>query len=468
MSDGNDYLTALRAYLAEAVKQGTMTATEADAWGNEAVRILNTGSYVPMALPFANEIFAKRQWYRQDPEWRLGEKAMATTVSPELQRFQYYTGQGLPPSQAWTQAQAAVTPDIEGLPPQLRKLMESGLSASEAMSWLKMTAPEEEAGLTEYQRRQLELAEQESQWQMRQPQGPQWRPGELALQQQQARTAEITESARLAALGDRGWIERWYAENAPRQQAQPRGFGVPQYGRRDIKGTLGWTPEQFAEGRQRVSEARTAGEVTPDIAMNLPASWRYAYGYAPSMDIARQQEAANAILRELGGTYQDGQLTPPRPELEWGPTTVSPTLFSQQVQQELARRQIAGPMPLYQDMPAGIPESGPMGPPPKGKAPKQKPQFRTPPTPEFPWLAQVTPGLGARLGDWAGKTKVPSGQLMGQIPPSEWARFGAMLGWRRGTGTEWRSEEDIFAAQERMRPRTPISSRGWAPARRRV
>lgn len=474
MANGQAYLVALKKYLDEQVEKGRMTAEEAEGYGQEAVRLLNTGVF-GQELPFAGAIFAKREWYKRDPEWRLGPEAGAPLAE---QAFRHYTELGLPPATAWQTAQAAteVAPSLEGLPPRLRELMESGLSASEAMAWLRMNEPEEEAGFTDFQRaqvanweRQAGLAERKFEWQMGQPTGPQWRPGELELQQQEAQRGLLGEQARLAALGDKGFIEGWYAENAP--TAQDETEWIPHATRmREIERMTGENPidlylKDIKEIRREMKETGTAETPTvPRMETWTPEEGKQqaepATGFYETLESGKQyaipdmeQWSHNAFLMSAGkwptGT---GMMTPIEKALS------GKRLTGEEATQVGARGFVEKGGGYFSKALGGFLPTEP------GEG---REQFRTPPTPQYPWLAQVAPGLGERLGQWTGQTKVPSGQLWGTIPPSEKARFGAMLQWRRGTGEQYRSPEDLMAQMGRMAPRTPPRTRGWQPAVRR-
>lgn len=262
-----------------------------------------------------------------------------------------------------------------------------------------------------------------------------------ALDETQRLEAErglLSEQARLAALGDRGWIERWYAQNPPTarrdrpslaQAGRSLWAKADPWERRALlnitgRGDIARTEDTWADMEAGTYPLASGQTITPPFT-DVPGSVAQELGADTNL-----REAADPNLREAADPNKPVTIRTWKSDPEKGTETM--TEVKKQISQARENR----------------PE-----------------QFTTPPTPQFDFLSKVAPGLKGRLGNWQGRTKAPSGQLFRTIDPSEWARFGAMIDWRRGTGTKHASFRDVQENIARRQSTRPPQTPRWGPQR---
>lgn len=269
-----------------------------------------------------------------------------------------------------------------------------------------------------------------------------------AWQQAQTRQQELQYAAHLAGLGEAGFIERWYAQQAQQARFQPRGR---EYGQVPW---VSWTEPE----REKYMETRTTPrgyQVRPEAEwlMRSP-EWQVTTdpealqaGFIDPAEYQRAQAEAAAITAPTEVKITPtGEVSIKTPMTGKGAYEAAPSRPQMPMAGRAAYADVRGP---YAEAPR---ERG------RRRAPRPRPE--APPTPAYlpkfaPWL---TPGQPITPG----QIPTPSGQLWAGTLPSERAGLGAFAQWGGG-----RTLQDIEAHMAMMRPETPrgVAGRQWRPAR---
>lgn len=308
--------------------------------------------------------------------------------------------------------------------------------------WQKEKAMLPYEQMTAAQQAQLQLGQQELAWEQQQFQWQQQQAGVMTpWQQEQARLNQLQYAAQLAGLGDVGWIEQWYAQQAQQArfaQGEPKPWWTEGHGLAGIAGWKGMQPEERGDWMRRYERSHLA-DIHPQIQARMREGWG---------------------LPDFGG--KQGSLGEPPPAERVnikpdGTISISMPMTGQVAYQQTGR----GPI-----QPTGETANLPMA----GRAAQQRPypvdytkkkkkkKARPRPTaPPFP--AELGAFLPAgRVGkpiEKGWQMPTPSGQLWGKTAPST---KGKLKGYTRyGGGTSY---EDLMARMEWQRPRTPASTYG--------
>lgn len=305
------------------------------------------------------------------------------------------------------------------------------------------------------------LQQRQAQWQRQQAMLP-YEQMTLA-QQHQARLQQMQEATRLAGLGETGWIERWYAQQA-RQARFPQREPLPWYTRGGgLAGIAGWEgmrPEERGEWIRRYEKGKWAG-MAPEVQEMVEA------GYGWPKPSAGEQIGYGETWPGFGAA--------PQPEWEAARGTTAQFLPSKtisikptgeiSIKEEggMPERGRAGQEPTptsYRDVYLGRPApTAPVGEAPprkKGRA-RARPRPTAPPMPAelAPFLPQAVVGEPIQKG-W--QIPPPSAQLWGRTPPSTRAMLRGYTQW----GGEQPYEDIMWGQQQRQMP-TPTGR--WGPAR---
>lgn len=306
------------------------------------------------------------------------------------------------------------------------------------------------------QTEQARLTWQQQQARIEQEQA--WLPYQqmTAYQQAQMQLSQMQQAAQLAGLGEEGWIQQWYAQQA--QQAQFKAPPKPWFtAGAGLAGIAGWEqmkPEERGEWMRRFEHSQWA-RLDPSVQAQVQAGWGFPQA-APGEQISLGEPSTQpwggereVIIKPSGeidikgmpmtgqAAYQQGGVEPK--------TGVSPT-----------RPHPRGPSGDFQAPPFAVGEA----PPRRGGEPR--PQPTAPPTPE--WLPQFAPWLTAGEPITKGQMATPSAQMWAGVSPSVQA---GLRGFAKWGGTD-RSMEDIYAHMLQMQPEAPWGGRGrWQPARQR-
>lgn len=298
-------------------------------------------------------------------------------------------------------------------------------------------APDE---LTRWQQAQLQQAQQEMAWQREQAM---WGREEAMLpygqmtayQQAQMQLSQMQYAAQLAALGEEGWIEQHYAQQAQRQPP----------------------PVQWDKEGYRNPYVAYLQKYDPDRLRELVEQ-----GFAP-------REMLTEPLAQFGEPYRKPEEYTYQAGPVWEPPAEGQRVIK--VSPEGGVEVTAKPAPMGRFGQVTRPEAQPTPPfregefvtktPRRGGRPSPQPTG-PPPTPE--WLPQFAPWLTAGQPIERGQMPTPSGQMWGQRLPSELAGLRGFTKW----GGAGRTYEDIYAHMLQMQPQAPWGGRGRWPAARQV
>ncbi len=279
--------------------------------------------------------------------------------------------------------------------------------------------------------KQFGLTEEKFAFQQQQAlQQTQFQQAQMQIQQSQARQAEMQAAAQLAALGEEGWIQSWYA-----QQAKQAKFGQE---------APGWDKTGF-----RNPYAAYLKQYQPEVLEQMIAA-----GTAPI-------EQATQPLARFGEPYRKPEEYTYQPQgetIDIKPDgavkiTVGSQIGGMRGQTPEALRDVTPP--TFEETKGQFVTKTPK----KGRA-RPTPRPTAPPTPA--WLPQFAPWLTAGQPIERGQMPTPSGQQWQGITPSV---MGGLRGFTKWGGAG-RSLEDIFAAMQRMQPEAPWGGRGrWQTAR---
>lgn len=313
----------------------------------------------------------------------------------------------------------------EGLPPELRELVDAGLTPQEAMDWLGRTAPVE-AGISKTEQARLALEEQR-----------------LALEEKQyadelARLAREYQSALEDKEYDRAIRLRDEYEARKREIEDKRRW------EKEFGATEKWRAQQLTESERARGLEQQLWQAQELVRLAGPADWIQRWmllNPAPAPEagateeqlaraggLVRQQERALAFAKtpfERVG----GQILPP--------TQLNPA--------EVAARQALwsarGGESALQAL--GSPT-----------------QAGTPPAP--PWLSQFVPSQVAGQPITQAPIRTPSGQQWAATP---WSVQQGLAGYADFAG--YRPIEDILAHMYQMQPATPRGAgyQTWQPVR---
>jgi len=277
---------------------------------------------------------------------------------------------------------AAATPELpEEYPADTKVISEGGydfvISYDETGKELSRDAlgRTETLGMNDYQKSQIALEQQQLKQQ-----------GDF--QDAQLRMTELQYAVEMAGLGEEGWIERWYADQAR----------IAQFS----------SPEWHKEG-SRNPYAAYLKKYDPTRLEELVQK-----GYAPV-------ESITEPLAQLGEPYpkpEDYTYAPPNEQVGSGNIVIKPdgeidipfssgrafTAWQQKKAETSAQE-----TPSYEDVKGEFVTKTPK----KGKA---RPRPTAPPTPA--WLHKFAPWLTEGQPITKGQMPTPSGQLWGQTPPS--------------------------------------------------
>ncbi len=285
--------------------------------------------------------------------------------------------------------------------------LDEGEQQSLALRQAELDWSKERFGLEQEQQlatEQVRLSWQQQQARLEQEQA--WLPYQqmTAYQQSQARQSEMQYAAQLAALGEEGWIQSWYANQAQQAQFESKPWYTQGGGLAGIAGWESMKPEERGEWKRRYEYSQWA-RLSPDAQRQVTAG----YGFP------QPSPGQGFSLGAPVGERIPGLPVPP------------------------------GPQPIGEA-------------PPRKKRPISRPT--APPTPE--WLPQFAPWLTAGQPISRGQLPTPSGQLLSRTPPSVLAGLKGFTQWK-GAG---RSLEDILAHAQQMQPRRPWGGQGiWGAAR---
>ena len=189
---GTQYINALKLFLRDMVKKGKLTSAQAEEAGGSAVELLNTHGF-GIWLPYFDEVYQERKWWRPDPKWRLGREA--------------------------------------AMPPELAHYSALGLSPSESLSWAKYMQPKEVEAQPDWSMKWEGEEYTPEQWQAIWPalrwKGEQDRDLQMMQLQQKTEFLEtrLKESAmramgRSKAQQEYGWVPQGYGGVTPEQQSR--------------------------------------------------------------------------------------------------------------------------------------------------------------------------------------------------------------------------------------------------------
>jgi len=261
-------------------------------------------------------------------------------------------------------------------------------------------------------------------------------------QEAQMQLSQLQYAAQLAGLGEKGWIERWYAQQA--QQAQAPVTPKPPWAQGGgLGGMAGWedmTPQERGDWIRRFQHSQWAN-IDPTIQEQVTQGYGFpsappgesiSYGEPSSAPWGGQKEIdikpdGTIKIKEGGGA-------------PYGPPHRGPQYTGG----------VAGSRPHPRGPSGGAAPPFPVGEP-GGKVGggKAAPLPTTPPTPAG--LPQFAPWLTAGQPITKGQMPTPSGQLLSRTPPSVLAMLKGFTEW----GGAGRSLEDIWAHVGRMQPRAP-------------
>ena len=176
---GTQYIEALKLFLRDMVKKGKLSTAQAEEAGGSAVELLNTHGF-GIWLPYFNEVYQERKWWRPDPKWRLGREA--------------------------------------AMPPELAHYSALGLSPSEALSWAKYMQPEE--------------VEEKPEWTMG------WEGKEYTPEQWQA----VWPALRWKGEMERDWRTAQLQQEVSRLELRLKEQAMRAMGRSKARAEYGWLP----------------------------------------------------------------------------------------------------------------------------------------------------------------------------------------------------------------------------------
>ena len=255
-----------------------------------------------------------------------------------------------------------------------------------------------------------------------------------AFQQAQTRMSEMQQASQLAALGEEGWIQQWYARQAKGAQFQE--VRKPWFAENSgLAGMMGWDemkPNERAEWLRRFAKGQWA-RVSPDVQKSVLQG----FGFPE---------------RAPGGDISFGAPIPPEIPAPAGATDWT----------RFGARGEGGVLTLKTMPSLGIEAPFPIGEAPPRETRGPQPRPTAPPTPaglpQFaPWLAEGQPIT-------RGEMPTPSGQLWSRTTPSERGMLRGFTKW----GGAGRSFEDIQAEMFRMQPQAVFGGRGRFRAARQV
>lgn len=290
--------------------------------------------------------------------------------------------------------------------------------------------------MTAAQQAQLQLGQQELAWERQQAMRmTPWQQAQQAQWGEESRLAQMREATRLAGLGDVGWIEQWYAQQA--QQARFAAEPQPWYtGGGGLAGIAGWEamrPEERGEWMRREQFSQFAG-IDPQIQARMREGW----GIPP--DVTGLGEPPPAEKVSIKPT---------------GEISISMPMTGQAA----ARQPTGEPATLPMAARAAAERPFPVGPTkPKGKGRPTPPRPTAPPMPAelAPFLPAGVTGQPIQRG-W--QMPPPSAQLWGRTPPSTREQ---LRGYTQFGGGQ--TYEDLMWQMEQMRPRPTYAGR-WRAAR---
>lgn len=299
--------------------------------------------------------------------------------------------------------------------------------------------PSPEDKLTAYEEAQVGLSKEQLAFQKQQAQT------QTQYQQEQLNLSQMQEASRLAGLGDEGWIERWYAQQAEQAKFPREGRGLSEQNIYNM--WAGMPPQSRAWALDRYGS-----QLDP---ASLEALQR---GFArPTGELGAFKGAEGRVPQiepDVGWLQQEterGGFTPHYPSIDIKPDgEIKITETPKQAPSTGSYRDVyAGKFPVGEA---------------SEKKQKARPKPTAPPTPA--WLPQFAPWLTPGQPIEGGQVATPSGQMWAGLKPSE---IGGFKGFTQA-GKAGRSFEDIYAHMLQMQPKTPRGGGWgrWGPVSQRV
>ena len=327
---------------------------------------------------------------------------------------------------------AGISPDGTGIvyKDMSGKVIATNSSELEAYLWIKEQDGLEQVGeLTPWESEQLELEKSKFAWQQEQARLDREAAGVETPFEKAQREAWL--AAQYA--GEEDWITKWYMENAPDTDIAPRSVEPKPI---LTPGEEGYGGEGVISVPQGVYEAATAADI--------PVGEPY---YVQE----GEEEEENALVSEYDLILQSLQ------EAEAAEQLQDLGMYGMTPEEDLARSaqiQAFGldPNTLFRY------SSPQVMPPPIG----------TPPAPS--WLPEFVPGLETGQAIFPSRAKLPSGQTLSRLTPSELAGLSGYVDWSSGkTPGAWASPEDFMFETMRLLPTSvPRGTARWSPSPYRV
>lgn len=348
---------------------------------------------------------------------------------------------------------------------------EPALTPEEEYEWWRKQREYEwalEARVTPAEEQEVAWQRQQALWGREQAMLPYG--GMTAYQQAQIQQDRMREAYRLAALGEEGWIERAYAQQAQQAQfeAQPKPWYMRGGGLAGIAGWEGMSPEERGEWLRRKEYSQAWAPVHPQVKGQVlsgygwpeaPPGQGISYGAEwPGFSEAPQPEFEESLGFKVdikpSGEVKIERGTPMAGRAAEVTAPTAPAVSGKYPRAEA----VSGKYPRV-----GAPPSPVGAAPPRRGGGRARPQPRGIPTPA--WLPQFAPWLTTGEPISKGWMPTPSGQMWGQISPSTLAGLKGFTKW----GGAGRSMEDIYSHMLGMQPEVPRGAgyQRWQPVGQR-